>query len=32
MNEFRQEYIPSLSQSLLTPLLENGAVILFFII
>jgi len=25
MNEFRQEYIPSLSQSLLTPLLENGA-------
>jgi len=25
MNEFRQEYIPSLSHSLLMPLLENGA-------
>jgi len=25
MNEFRQEYIPSLTQSLLKPLLDNGA-------
>jgi len=29
MNEFRQEYLPTLTQFLLNPILKNGAVIYF---